>query len=626
MDKTPKVRQKKSILFLAWLAPIVAILISYTMLDDYFASKGSHITIYCKDVKGLSVRKSHIEYKGIQIGDLKTIKPDFHDIKQFIIEAQIYKEYNYLIKEGSKFWIVEPSIGVNKIENIGTVLTGNYIELIPATLDSYDLSNLPSQKIFTAIEDKPELKGLIVNLRSETTDVSIDDSIKYKGFTIGRVIAKELEKSTIAYTIKIEEKYEYLINKHTYFYHQKPLEIKINEKELLFEIAPIKDMLSGTIVLINDDTLFNDTSILYSSKNDLYYKEEKGIEVDLLADDTKEDTKVFYKGFEIGYVKTIFIQDNQKHAKLFIKDKYAKYITKNTKFYKQSSVTGDISFEGIKFELAPLKEMLFGSIVIEYNKGSKDIKGYQYKLYSSKDAIKDEAYEKNIFEITLSLENLDNIKMSSNLYYKNVKIGKVKDIYLQNEKAKVKIAVNNKYKNLFGRTATIYIEGIKVSLSEVKNLATEVLGDKLILVPSKNNGFKTSFNVNVKNPIDSYYKAGMRLTIVAKDAKDIKVNTPIMYKYIQIGNIESIVLNKNDEVEVNIFIEKQYAKYINESCVFYLDKMFDASFSLFGETKIDIGSASTLLNGGINIKHITDTKVKNKNKNGEFVLYKNLPF
>ena len=625
MDKTPKVRQKKSILFLAWLAPIVAILISYTMLDDYFASKGSHITIYCKDVKGLNVRKSHIEYKGIQIGDITSIKPDIHDIKQFMIEAQIYKEYNYLIKEGSKFLIVEPLVGINKIENIGTILTGNYIELIPATLDTYDLSNLSSQNIFTAIENKPESKGFVVKLRSENSDVTIGDSVRYKGFDIGKVISKELVSSTVEYNLKIKKKYEYLLGNDTYFYHQKPLELKISEKEIFFELAPLKNILSGTIVLVQDKTIKSDKSILYSSKNDLYYKKEKGIEITLLGASIKQDTKIFYKGFEIGYIKNIYMEDNQKIAKAFIKDKYKKYITKSSKFYKQQSIKSDISLDGITFEVAPIKELLFGSIILEYNKGIEDIKNHTYKLYSSKDAIYNEEYEKNIFEITLTLDDLDNIKMSSKLYYKNVQIGKVKDIYLAKNKPRVKVVVNNKYKKLFGHYAQIYIEGMQISLNEVKNLSTEVLGDKLVLVPSVNRGFKTSFDVDVKNPVASHYKDGLRITLIAKDAKDLQINTPILYKYIKIGNIEKIKLNDNDEVELKIFIEKQYTKYINEKSLFYLDKILDASFSLFGETKIDIGSANSLLNGGINITHIDNKEIKNKDEIGRFQLFKNLP-
>lgn len=637
MDKQAKVKQKKSLLIIAWIAPIVALFISYDMLKEYFQAHGENIIIYTKDVKGLNVRKSHIEYRGVNIGDLKSIKPDPYDINRFIIKARIYEEYNYFIKKGAKFYIVEPAITLNKIENVGTVLTGNYIELIPATLDTHRLSNLAKQNIFTALEKKPLLNGKKISILSSNGNVSKGTKITYKGIKIGEIIDKKLKQSNtidMEYDLLIYEKYIYLLDEEFYFYIQNPIEFDYSDKKISFEMAPIKDMLFGTIVLEKNPKLKGvSNDILYDSKSKLYYKKEEGSFITIQNDTIKKNQKIFYKGIEIGYVNNIDIKNNIKYAKAFIKKDYEKYLTTNTKFYKQSSLSGDISLDGIHFEVASFQEIVFGGIALQYNAGEKIKKNHIYSLFDSKKDIEKQNYEKNFFEITLSMTDIQNIKNTSKLFYKNVQIAKVKKIFLKNNTdPTVILSVANQYKELFGDDAKIYMEGIEVSLSKVKNLSLEVLGDKFVLIASNikaKDHIKKHFFVDKLNPLPSLYKRGKRLIVKAKSAKDLSINTPILYKYIKIGNIEQINLNtRTNEVELHIFIDVKYSKYITDNTIFYLDKTIDAQFSLF-DSKVEFGSLQTLFKGGINIDLLTDSKkdelkennLNNKDKNGFFKLF-----
>lgn len=631
MYKKPKVKQKKSILVLAWIIPIIALVISFGMMKDYFDQKGQTITLYSKDVKGLNIRKSHIEYRGVHIGDLKSIKPDPHNLDQFIIKAQVYKEYNYLVKKGSNFWIVESTIGVDKIENIGTVLTGNYIELIPPTTNSYYLSQLPIQKSFNVLETKPHESGEKINLKSDNGDIGVSTKIAYKGIKVGEVIAKDLESEQIDYTLLIYDKYKYLLDDTTRFYIQKPLEFNFSKEGLQVELAPFKEMMFGSIVLVQDEKLISTNSkILHPTKNKLFYMKEEGFEIDLIGDSIKENQKVFYKGVEIGYVDSIDFVDKTKVAKLFIKNKYKNYVTNNSKFYKQSSIDAEVSFEGVNVTVGSLDEIVFGGIVLEYFKGNSSFKK-QYKLYNSKREIRNEEEQKEVFEITVNVEDLGNIRTTSKLYFKNVQIGSVKDIKLENDKPQIILLVKNKYKHLFGRNAKIYLEGIQLSLSKFKNISLEVLGDKFMLVPSYDDGFKSEFMIDGLNPIETKYLDGKRFIIKSSNAKDLNINTPILYKYVKIGNIERIELDtRSDDINLHVYIQKEYAKYIHEDTTFYLDKVIDAKFGIFN-SKVEFGSLKTLLNGGINIDIIDektkeDTAIENKDKNGFYQLLRSNPF
>ncbi|HFU75221.1 MAG TPA: MCE family protein [Arcobacter sp.] len=631
MYKKPKVRQKKSILVLAWIVPIVALLISFGMMKDYFDQRGQSITILVNDVQGLNVRKSHIEYRGVKIGKLNSIKPDPYNLEKFIISAQIYKEFNYFIKKGTQFYVVKSNIGIDKIENIGTVLTGNYIELIPPTTNSYYLSNLPKETTFQALDEKPKNKGMFLNLKSKNGTLNIGTKVVFNGVQIGEIVKKLLLKELIEYKIVIYKKYQYLLTNESYFYIQNPVELSFTQEKLDFKIAPFKDMFFGLITLINDKKLKSiDKNWLYESLSELYYKKEKGFNITLKSDVIGKDEKLYFKGIEIGKVTDIFIQDSQKYAKLFVKEQFKKYITINTKFYKQSAIKTDIGLDGINIDIPSIKEIVFGGISFDYEKGDQNLEGNIFNLYLSKDEIKQIALEKEFFDITIKLNDLDNIKTSSNIFLNNVPIGKVKEIYLDELTPTVIVSVENKYKKFFGSDSKIYVEGIQVSLSKVKNLSLEVLGDKFILIPSEKSGLKKEYYVTHKNPIDSIFKEGKRFIIKSSDAKDLSINTPIFYKYTKIGNIEKIDLNtRTDDIELHLFIEQKYMKYINEDTLFYQDKTLNAKFGLF-DSKVEIGSMKTFFQGGINIGFMYDldenTEIINKDKNGFFIFLKEDPF
>ena len=208
MSTPAKIKKKKSTIIIAILAPLIAILISYGMLQEYVNKKGNEIVIYIDDIKGLSTSKSFLEFKGLKIGKLKSISIDRNNLKRFKITAQIYKEFNYFIKEGTQFWVVSTEINLNKIENIGTVLTGNYIEVLPKTLDTDKLDKLNFKYTFTALENKPKDQGKIVNLISDNGKISKNSNIEYKGIKIGEILKKELlDSKNVSYSLLIYEKY-----------------------------------------------------------------------------------------------------------------------------------------------------------------------------------------------------------------------------------------------------------------------------------------------------------------------------------------------------------------------------------------------------------------------------------
>jgi paraquat-inducible protein B len=144
------------------------------------------------------------------------------------------------------------------------------------------------------------------------------------------------------------------------------------------------------------------------------------------------------------------------------------------------------------------------------------------------------------------------------------------------------------------------LEGIRISLDKVKNLSSSVLGDKLHIVPS-DGGFKDKYTLDAINPNETKYKDGLRVVLKHTNSKNISVDTPLYYNYYKIGKVESIALNTNtDDIEITLYIEPKYTKYITDASSFRLSKLIDVELGLVN-SKVNIGTLKTLIDGGIDV-------------------------
>ena len=54
------------------------------------------------------------------------------------VEANIYSEATEVLKENTKFWLVQPSVSLAGISGLDSLVSGNYITLQPGDGDSED--------------------------------------------------------------------------------------------------------------------------------------------------------------------------------------------------------------------------------------------------------------------------------------------------------------------------------------------------------------------------------------------------------------------------------------------------------------------------------------------------------
>jgi len=184
--------------------------------------------------------------------------------------------------------------------------------------------------------------------------------------------------------------------------------------------------------------------------------------------------------------------------------------------------------------------------------------------------------------------------------FKNVPIGKVTKIYITQdiEGVIVRVRMNSKTsKPYMTEKARFWIVKPEVGFSGVSGLDT-LLSGTYIDVYSELGGTFRERHVGLSQPYQDTSK-GKYFHLTSEDGKNISVGMPIFYKNLKVGKVAYKYLSLDDKhVDVIIYVENQYAKYIHPDSKFWMKNTMRVDFTR-GKIDVDIAPLNFLLTGGI---------------------------
>jgi len=115
-----------------WLIPIAAALLCawYVCRDYIFA--GPTITIYFQNAEGLQEQNSIVQYRGVKIGEVGTLKL-MKDQQRVSVTAKLDTAAAGIAREGSVFWIVRPEVKLGSVSGLRTIVLAITSPSNPAT-------------------------------------------------------------------------------------------------------------------------------------------------------------------------------------------------------------------------------------------------------------------------------------------------------------------------------------------------------------------------------------------------------------------------------------------------------------------------------------------------------------
>ncbi len=197
----------------------------FTLYSDRDVARnvGIEIAIDFQHGDGLG-EGTQIKYKGVVIGrvDRVAVNPAYDGVTVY---ATIDSQFNTLLRAGSIIWVVRPEFGLAGASNLGTLLSGEHIEIQPGqgelarhfvgSNDSPFAPQVEGQKIVGA-------NGLHIILKSDRLG-SVKKGVKvyYREIPVGEVIGYALSNNSeqVDIHILVREKYAPLVRKKSRFWN-----------------------------------------------------------------------------------------------------------------------------------------------------------------------------------------------------------------------------------------------------------------------------------------------------------------------------------------------------------------------------------------------------------------------
>ncbi|KFE35202.1 MlaD family protein [Thioclava atlantica] len=233
-------------LSVVWIVPLLALVVTLGVAWKTFADRGALIEIDFKDATGVEIG-TPLKFREVQVGKVETIGFTA-DLTQVRLGVRVDKDVVPYIDTEAKFWLVRPEVSARGIQNLGTVLSGTYIE-------GYWNDKPKGQKaLFEGLDQPPispdSTKGTLIELRAKEAGGIADGApVLYHGLTAGHLQNLRLDKdgSGVVVDAFIDAPYNKLLSTQTRFWDTSGFSVKFDASGLSLDVQSLATLVQGGV-------------------------------------------------------------------------------------------------------------------------------------------------------------------------------------------------------------------------------------------------------------------------------------------------------------------------------------------------------------------------------------------
>lgn len=534
-----------------WILPLIALVIGGWLAWQAYRDAGVEIQVRFLTGEGIVANKTEVIYKGMSVGKVKSLVLDVEgDGTGVIATVEMNKAAEPHLTTGTRFWLVKPSVSLAGISGLETLVSGNYIAVSPGEGEK--------TKQFTALSEAPPLSdsepGLHLTLKADRLgSLNRDSPVFYKQIQVGRVKSYRLseDQDTVEVKVFIEPAYANLVRKHTRFWNASGISIDADLSGVKLRSESLASIVAGGIAFATPehrkDSPPTDPSLPFRLYED-FDTAQAGIRVKVKLSDYEGlqagRTPVMYKGIQIGSLKTLKIEEDlsSASAELTLDPLAEEYLVDGTQFWV---VKPSISLAGI----TGLEALVKGNYIAirPGEKGARPQREFEARAKAPPLDLKAPGLHMVLFADTLG-----SLEVGSPVTYRQVKVGSVQSYQFARDSKRILIGVHieKEYANLVnGSTRFWNASGITLSggLSGIKikseSLQTLMAGGIAFDTPRADVPLKRRIpRFRLHESQEAADRAGTLITIRVDRADGLKPGTPIRFRGLDVGSIESVDL------------------------------------------------------------------------------------
>jgi paraquat-inducible protein B len=265
-DAVPEAEIKTSRgISIVWLVPLVAAVIGIWLAYTTLQERGPTITITFDNAEGLEAGKTKVKYKDVEVGTVENVGIS-DDLKRIVVTAQMVKEAESYMTEGTRFWVVSPRLGAGGVSGLGTLLSGVYIGVDPKPgAAAKEFVGLAEPPLITS--DTP---GRHYTLRATTRgSISRGSSVYFRGIEVGQVVDYALadDNQSLDIQVFVRAPHDQLVQDDSRFWNASGFRAALTASGVQVATESVQSLLTGGIAF---DTPMSATPGKPSAENTVF--------------------------------------------------------------------------------------------------------------------------------------------------------------------------------------------------------------------------------------------------------------------------------------------------------------------------------------------------------------------
>ncbi|MCC4309216.1 MlaD family protein [Alcanivorax marinus] len=204
-----------------WLVPLISIVLAGWLLYQEFLSSDQTVVITFEQGSGLKPGVP-VKYRGVPVGQIDEIRLS-DDLDRVEVHASLNRDARALARENSRFWIVEPEIGVAGARNLDTLVEGKYIAVKPGEGEP----ETRFQGLSAPPDQQPE-SGLKLTLVADTLgSLKPGRQVFYRDLAVGTIGDSQLSRDArhVEIEVVIQPRYAKLVRTNSKFWNSSGLDV-----------------------------------------------------------------------------------------------------------------------------------------------------------------------------------------------------------------------------------------------------------------------------------------------------------------------------------------------------------------------------------------------------------------
>ena len=425
----------------------------------------------------------------------------------------------------------------------------------------------------------------------------------YKGMSIGKVTALALDHSAenrgVIARLEMNKEVEPQLRSNTRFWLVKP-------HVSLAGITGLETLVSGNYIAVSPGD--GEPSLVFQALPEAppLADDQPGLHLTLKAErlgSLNRDSPVFYKQIQVGRVKSYALTEDQStvEVKVYIEPPFASLVRKHTRFWNASGLSIDADLSGLKIRSESLASIVAGGIAFATPEHRKDSPptdpSLPFRLYEDFDSAQAG------IRVLVKMTDFDGLQAGRTpVLYNGIQAGTLKALKVNDDlaSATAELTLDPRAEDYLVEGTEFWVVKPSISLAGITGLDALVKGNYIAVRPGEKGGLaKRDFEARPKAPPLNLDSPGLHLVLFSDSRGSLEVGSPILYRQLQVGSVQSVQLSRNNQrVVFGVHIEEEYANLINNSTRFWNASGITLKGGLSG-VEVKSESLQTLLSGGI---------------------------